>query len=395
MSNNQNKIVMNRLTKKVILRTEAKNKQGLAPLSLRMMVNGKRLNIPLHISIPPESWNVGKQMVLYGKGLEKVDVDRINDIIIKAHDSINRIQHHYNMMDLYATVDQVKEEFLQGKKTNNFVAYCKKHMKHISNTCVKGTQKSIQNAINKFELFAPKATFHELDLKLIARFDAFLKNNYKLSPATIWKHHKDIKMLINASIEDDSGIKNPYRHFKIARPNGSRDYLVKEELDQLQSLYDSQVLKMEEQEILRCFLFACRTGLRISDLLKITYENIIDEQLVFIPFKTRKAGKFVRVPLTESAKKLLVPKSVGLIFRTRHEQAMNRAMKVFALRCRIKKVVTFHVARHTFALSFLQSGGKVEVLQKLLGHGKIETTMVYVHVMNVDLREQMKLMDAV
>lgn len=395
MSNNQNKIVMNRLTKKVILRSEATNKNGVAPLSLRMMVNGKSLSIPLHISIPPDAWNLAKQTVLYGKGVDKVDVDRINDIIIKSHDAINRIQHHYNMMDLYATVDQVREEFLEGKKTNNFIQYCKKHMKHISNTCVKGTQKSIQNAINKFEAFAPKATFHELDLKLIARFDAFLKQNYKLSPATIWKHHKDIKMLINASIEDDSGIKNPYRNFKIPRPAGSRDYLVKEELDKLQHLYESETLRQEDQEILRCFLFACQTGLRISDLLKVTYENIIDDQLVFIPFKTRKAGKFVRVPLTTAAKKLLVPKSVGLIFRTRHEQAMNRAMKVFALKCNIKKVLTFHVARHTFALSFLQSGGKVEVLQKLLGHGKIETTMVYVHVMNVDLREQMKLMDAV
>jgi site-specific recombinase XerD len=42
--------------------------------------------------------------------------------------------------------------------------------------------------------------------------------------------------------------------------------------------------------------------------------------------------------------------------------------------------VTYHVSRHTFATNFIISGGNVTVLQKLLGHSKIEDTMIYVHI---------------
>jgi len=386
---------MNRLTSKVILRTEATNKLGMAPLALRISVNRKTTVLPLYIKIPPEAWRHADSMVLYGKGLQKNEVDQIRDTITRAYDSVNTIRHHYNMIDRLATLDQVREEFLQGKKTNSFIEFCKKHMNHVRNTCEKGTQKSIQNAINKFSRFAPKVTFHELDVKLIARFDAFLKKNYVLSPATIWKHHKDIKMLINASISNGSGIKNPYEQFKVSRPTGTRDFLNREELEKFIKLYDSNTLKPDDQEILRCFLFSCKTGLRISDILKIEYNDIVEDQLVFVPHKTRKAGRHIRVPLSEGAKKFINLTGEGLIFKTLAPVNINRHLKTLAMLAGITKTITFHVARHTFAVTFLESGGMLQVLQKLMGHGKIETTMVYVHVINSDLRDQIKLMDAV
>ena len=67
-------------------------------------------------------------------------------------------------------------------------------------------------------------------------------------------------------------------------------------------------------------------------------------------------------------------------------------MKDIALKCRIRKNLTTHVARHTFATDFLRRGGKVEHLQNLLGHTKITTTMIYGHTEEKDAFEQMRLM---
>jgi site-specific recombinase XerD len=68
--------------------------------------------------------------------------------------------------------------------------------------------------------------------------------------------------------------------------------------------------------------------------------------------------------------------------------------KLYLLKCTtaagIKKTVSFHVARHTFATTFLRIGGTVEVLQKLLGHSKLETTMEYIHIMEETLIDQME-----
>ena len=55
-------------------------------------------------------------------------------------------------------------------------------------------------------------------------------------------------------------------------------------------------------------------------------------------------------------------------------------MKDIAIACGIRKNLTMHVARHTFATEYLRNGGHVHVLQQLMGHSKITTTMIYVHV---------------
>lgn len=59
---------------------------------------------------------------------------------------------------------------------------------------------------------------------------------------------------------------------------------------------------------------------------------------------------------------------------------INRELKFIAKVCNIKKNISFHVARHTFATNYLLSGGNVVNLQKLLGHSKITETMIYVHI---------------
>ena len=74
-------------------------------------------------------------------------------------------------------------------------------------------------------------------------------------------------------------------------------------------------------------------------------------------------------------------------------QKVNAYLKEIAVGCKIKKTLTFHLARHTFATTFLISGGKVEVLQKLLSHSRIDTTMIYVHITRDVERKQLQLLD--
>ena len=63
-------------------------------------------------------------------------------------------------------------------------------------------------------------------------------------------------------------------------------------------------------------------------------------------------------------------------------------MKVCAQQIGLKKRLTFHTARHTYATGFLNAGGKVEVLQRIMGHTDIKTTMVYVHISRERLKEE-------
>jgi len=118
-----------------------------------------------------------------------------------------------------------------------------------------------------------------------------------------------------------------------------------------------------------------------------TEQTIIDYE-VFLVFLSQKPNKLQRIPLNKSAQlfisdKILFKGIYGeeVLFAGNYsDEFINRELKDICKIAGINKSVSFHVSRHTFATNFLISGGKIEVLQKLLGHSKIETTMIYVHI---------------
>ena len=147
-------------------------------------------------------------------------------------------------------------------------------------------------------------------------------------------------------------------------------------------------------EILAYFLFSCYTGLRFSDVEVANSSNIIDKMYNYTPIKSRNKLKVVKVPLTDRALAIIKDKK-GKLFNTKCNQRTNEALKEIATCAEINKKLTFHVARHTFATSFLSLGGKVEVLQKIMGHSKLETTMVYVHILDDDMIDQVANMNVI
>ena len=74
-------------------------------------------------------------------------------------------------------------------------------------------------------------------------------------------------------------------------------------------------------------------------------------------------------------------------------QEMNRSLKLIGEICEIKKRLTFHLARHTFATTVtLLNGVPIETISKLLGHTKLATTMIYTHVMQSKIGMDMSLL---
>ena len=74
-------------------------------------------------------------------------------------------------------------------------------------------------------------------------------------------------------------------------------------------------------------------------------------------------------------------------------QEMNRSLKLIGEICEIKKRLTFHLARHTFATTItLLNGVPIETISKLLGHTKLATTMVYAHVMQSKISMDMSML---
>src|SRR5690606_25501415 len=86
------------------------------------------------------------------------------------------------------------------------------------------------------------------------------------------------------------------------------------------------------------------------------------------------------------------PKSIanGTIFPKMSNQKLNSYLKEIADLCKIRKNLTFHLARHTFATTItLSNGVPIETVSKLLGHSRISTTQIYAKVIEKKVSDDM------
>lgn len=102
----------------------------------------------------------------------------------------------------------------------------------------------------------------------------------------------------------------------------------------------------------------------------------------------QKTSILSRIPLLKPAQEILQKyedhKFKGdLLLPIISNQKLNAHLKEIALHCGIRKKLTFHMARHTFATTIcLGNGVRIETLSRMLGHAKITTTMIYAHLMD-------------
>jgi len=160
-------------------------------------------------------------------------------------------------------------------------------------------------------------------------------------------------------------------------------YLTAEEVQAMEAT------KCRNEHLKRAFLFACFTGLRLSDVKQLHWSNIVErENGRFVSVTMQKTREQIEVPLSEAAATYLPPREQeGALFQLSSDSATGITMRNWAKRAGIKKHVSFHVSRHTFATLGLAAGVPVTTIARLLGHKSVSTTMIYADVLAEDMIE--------
>lgn len=181
---------------------------------------------------------------------------------------------------------------------------------------------------------------------------------------------------------------NPFESIELDARTKERQYLTIEELRQL-------IATPTKRKVRNIFLFSCFTGLRWSDVSKLKWENIEQNadrlRVVFVQKKTREV---TYVELAESAVVLLGERGEDeeLIFAIPHRTWVNTQLRAWAKEAGIKKHLTFHCARHTFATMLLTQGADLFTVSKLLGHSDVSTTQIYAKVVDKKRQEAVDMM---
>ncbi len=148
--------------------------------------------------------------------------------------------------------------------------------------------------------------------------------------------------------------------------------------------------------IKRAFLFACFTGLRISDLSQLRWKDIhTSGKDVSLSIQMKKTRRCVCIPLSTNALRWLPTRreSTKVFPLPSHLGAVNAPLKTWVRKAGIDKTVTFHTSRHTFATMEITLGADLYVVSKLLGHSSITTTQIYADIVDSKRIEAVRLMD--
>ncbi len=179
------------------------------------------------------------------------------------------------------------------------------------------------------------------------------------------------------------------------------EYLSLEEVDMLESAIDLSKWEGQRNKAIIEVLFSC--GLRVSELVNLKLSDLfLDDKFVRV---IGKGNKERLVPISgEAIKELeywyrdrnlmqIKPGEQDYVFLNRRGSHLTRTMilimiKKYAEIAGIKKTISPHTLRHSFATALLKGGADLRAIQAMLGHENIGTTEVYTHMETSDLRKE-------
>ena len=179
-----------------------------------------------------------------------------------------------------------------------------------------------------------------------------------------------------------------FRRYRIKTAEYGHTHLTPEELERLECLKQTGK-PLRQKKVLDAFLFCCYAGLRYSDFIRLTPDNLTYMRSeVWLTYKSLKTGNEVHLPLhlLFGGKAIAILKEygndLGAFFRLKDNSNINKVLRSLAGRAEINKRVSFHTARHTNATLLIYRGVNITTVQKLLGHKSVKTTQIYANVMD-------------
>lgn len=386
------------------IRDSRVRKDGTTSIEVVLTVNGERCAFSTGKKVKSCNWDKNKQQV---KGKDE-EAQSLNNYLkaIKAklyQKEAELLERGFVitaelLRDAYFDkVESLKEKSLfevfeehnqeQEKLVGNGVS---KATYWISVYTVRLLKEFVQQKYKREDLY-----LRELNLNFIQAFHSFLKIDKGMAQNSSTKHLKLLKKIINLAVANSYMSINPFITYKVEREPVEIDFLDEEELRKIIK-FDTPLPRLERAKDM--FLFGCFTGLSYIDIKTLTPEHFEKDNAGRIWIKKRrvKTGVLSRIPLLPIAKLILDKYKGGEKLLPIQDPAdINKYLKDIAILCDIKKRITFHTSRHTFASTVtLANNISLEVVSKMLGHTNTRMTNHYAKLIDKCIGEQMdKLMD--
>lgn len=382
------------------LRSNYVNKDGKTPVMLRIYLNNERLSVgSTGVSVIQSQWDSEKERVK-GRNTEVFNTNlQLDNIQNALHTLFRKLEFSEDL-----SLERIKSEFLgKQQEITTVVALFEKYNSDVAkqvgisttaatlqkyNVCKRHFSEFLQYNYRRSDI-----KFSELTHVLIRDFDIYLRTVVGQNSNTATKTLKTFKTITIFGTKMGILLHDPFlnHHFHLKPVN--RGFLTDEEILKI----TNKKLSLPRLELVRdIFIFSCFTGLAYIDVSNLTPEHIVtmdDKQ--WIMTKRQKTSIETNVLLLDIPKQIIAKYShktyrEGKLLPILSNQKLNSYLKEIADLCGIKKKLTFHLARHTFATMSLSKGVPIESVSKMLGHTNIKTTQIYARITNKKIEHDME-----
>lgn len=288
---------------------------------------------------------------------------------------------------------------LKREKESSLIRFFQQHCDNEAFTLP--VRKSYRYSLNRFQeylgltprysKYAEAMPLEAVTPELVLGFTNYLRR--KCSGEGARKNYHWFKKVLADAVEKDLIKRNPCKGIRIVYDTNVilKEILSPKEIARLATFR----YKGEHREVQRAFIFCCFTGLRYCDVSALTFANVDYESMVMRFNQKKSAGRSahaaVVIPLNNELLRLIGHPKEGdnpkeRIFILPHSGTARKHLARWVSLAGIKKCITWHCSRHSFAVNLLNSGTDIKTVSSLLGHASIKMTEKYLHV--IDQRKQ-------
>lgn len=262
--------------------------------------------------------------------------------------------------------------------------------------------KHLETSRSNLSKFRSNVKLKQIDRKFCIDYLNWLKTACKtstgrlLSETTVFIYFRKLGVILSQAYRKGYLVENIWksidRRIKGSEPMIKKTFLTQDELATLgKTSYPPYPIIRE------AFLFSCFSGLRISDIRALKWEDIEKRgKECFLNCRMKKTRKNLSSPLPKTAISYLPEKreEQELVFNSLPSSSnLQRHLNKWKDSAGLQGKIHFHVARHTYATLLLTAGSDLYTVSNLLGHSDIRVTQRYANVIDLKKMEAVKMVD--
>ena len=363
-------------------RESKKNRDGLAPIELVIILNTRRC----FIQLPRKEYPSQFKAQLRGK--KRTDlIDYLDGIRVR----LNEIATSFLMEGQPLTADALKAYF----KTGGYVVYTIEDLfndymhilsKRVGKDLTQKTFRKYEIARDKFyQIISPKEPVSAITKAVILDYQASM--NQYLDYVTTNGYCQRVKTIVQFGIDNGKIKINPFSGIKLRKGEKSVQFLSEEEVEKIRTtdFHNESLNRVRD-----LFVFQAASGLSYTDMAKLvpTDFQVTEDGQYYIHDKRNKTGVFYTAVVLEQGVEILKKYNFKLPSLGNHK--LNVYLKAIRDLCGIDKPIFSHVARHTYATRCLNRGIRLEVVAKLLGHSTTRITQHYAKLLQNNILNEVK-----